>query len=110
MIKRPSKIIMMTATPGTTFEICTSCKRPKVAEQEFDVVLMDMQMPVMDGYEATTAIRDREHQTGGHVAIVAMTAEALKGDRERCQEAGMDDYVAKPIAPAEMYRAIEQFP
>ena len=81
-----------------------------LAEQEFDVVLMDMQMPVMDGYEATAAIRNREHQTGGHMPIVAMTAEALKGDRERCLAIGMDDYVAKPIVPAEMYRAIERFP
>ncbi len=81
-----------------------------LSEQEFDVVLMDMQMPVMDGYEATAAIRQRERQTGGHIPIVAMTAEALKGDRERCLSVGMDDYVSKPIAPAEMYRAIERFP
>ncbi len=81
-----------------------------VAADEFDVVLMDMQMPVMDGYEATTAIRTREGQIGGHIPIVAMTAEALKGDRERCLETGMDDYVSKPIAPDEMYRAIERFP
>jgi two-component system, sensor histidine kinase and response regulator len=78
--------------------------------QEFDVVLMDMQMPVMDGYEATTAIRQREHHTGGHIPIVAMTAEALKGDRERFLAAGMDDYVSKPIIQSEMYRAIERFP
>jgi CheY-like chemotaxis protein len=81
-----------------------------LADQEFDVVLMDMQMPVMDGYEATAAIRRREHQIGGHIPIVAMTAEALKGDRERCLIAGMDDYVSKPINPTEMYRAIERFP
>ena len=81
-----------------------------LARQEFDVVLMDMQMPVMDGYEATAEIRKRERLTGGHIPIVAMTAEALKGDRERCLATGMDDYVSKPIAPAEMYRAIEQFP
>lgn len=81
-----------------------------LADQEFDVVLMDMQMPVMDGYEATAAIRRREHQTGGHIPIVAMTAEALKGDRERCLTVGMDDYVSKPINPTEMYRAIERFP
>lgn len=81
-----------------------------LSEHEFDVVLMDMQMPVMDGYEATTAIRNREQQSGGHLPIIAMTAEALKGDRERCLEAGMDDYVAKPIAAAEMYHAIERFP
>jgi len=81
-----------------------------LADQEFDVVLMDMQMPVMDGYEATAAIRQREHQIGGHIPIVAMTAEALKGDRERCLAVGMDDYVSKPINPVEMYRAIERFP
>jgi two-component system, sensor histidine kinase and response regulator len=81
-----------------------------LGEQEFDVVLMDMQMPVMDGYEATVAIRARERQTGGHIPIVALTAEALKGDRERCLAAGMDDYVVKPIIAAEMFRAIEQFP
>jgi len=81
-----------------------------LAEQEFDVVLMDMQMPVMDGYEATAAIRNREQQSGGHTPIIAMTAEALKGDRERCLESGMDDYVAKPIAAADMYRAVERFP
>ena len=81
-----------------------------LATQEFDVVLMDMQMPVMDGYEATTEIRKRERQTGGHIPIVAMTAEALKGDRERCIETGMDEYVSKPISAAAMYRAIEKFP
>ncbi len=81
-----------------------------LADQEFDVVLMDMQMPVMDGYEATAEIRRREHQIGGHIPIVAMTAEALKGDRERCLAGGMDDYVSKPINPAEMYRALERFP
>lgn len=81
-----------------------------ISEQEFDVVLMDMQMPVMDGYDATIEIRKREHVSGGHIPIVAMTAEALKGDRERCLAVGMDDYVSKPIASAEMYRAIERFP
>ncbi|MEZ6057934.1 MAG: response regulator [Planctomycetaceae bacterium] len=81
-----------------------------LAEQEFDVVLMDMQMPVLDGYEATAEIRRREHRTGGHIPIVAMTAEAMKGDRERCLASGMDDYVSKPIAPEEMYRAVERFP
>ncbi len=63
----------------------------------FDVVLMDVQMPVMDGFAATQAIRKKEAETGTHIPIIAMTAHAMKGDRERCLEAGMDEYVAKPI-------------
>jgi len=74
----------------------------------FDVVLMDMQMPEMDGLAATRAIREREEQTGGHIPIVALTAHAVKGYRERCLEAGMDDYVSKPIQPADLFAAIER--
>ena len=68
-----------------------------VESSRFDLVLMDIQMPEMDGLEATQAIRIRERKRGGHIPIVAMTAHAMKGDRERCLEAGMDGYVAKPI-------------
>ncbi|MEN8148371.1 MAG: response regulator [Planctomycetota bacterium] len=76
-------------------------------EEEFDVVLMDVQMPEMDGFEATAGIRERERETGGHIPIVALTAHALRGDRERCLDAGMDAYLAKPIRPEELFSTIE---
>jgi signal transduction histidine kinase/CheY-like chemotaxis protein len=79
-----------------------------LADQEgFDLALMDVQMPDMDGFEATAAIREKEKTTGKHLSIVAMTAHAMKGDQERCLEAGMDGYVAKPIKSAELFAAIE---
>ncbi len=77
------------------------------AEPPFDVVLMDVQMPEMDGLEATATIRRAEEQTGGHVPIIAMTAHAMKGDRDRFLAAGMDGYVAKPVRPHELYAAVE---
>jgi PAS domain S-box-containing protein len=74
----------------------------------FDAVLMDVQMPEMDGVEASASIRAWEKAHGGHIPIIAMTAHALKGDRERCLEAGMDGYVAKPIRAAELVEEIER--
>jgi PAS domain S-box-containing protein len=75
----------------------------------FDLVLMDVQMPELDGLEATAAIRERERATGGHIPIVALTAHVMKGDIERCLAAGMDAYLAKPLEPRELLAVIRQF-
>ncbi len=75
-------------------------------DRDFDVVLMDVQMPEMDGFATTRAIRKNEMETGGHIPIIAMTAHAMKGDRERCIEAGMDDYVSKPISSEMLFSSI----
>lgn len=74
---------------------------------QFDVVLMDVQMPGMDGFEATAAIREKEKATGRRVPIIALTAHALKGDQDRCLAAGMDAYVSKPIRSSELLSTIE---
>jgi PAS domain S-box-containing protein len=76
-------------------------------KQPFDVVLMDMQMPEMDGFEAVTIIRQRENGTGAHQPIIAITAHAMKGDRERCLAVGMDRYVSKPVRAEELFEAID---
>jgi CheY-like chemotaxis protein len=70
---------------------------------------MDVQMPEMNGLEATSAIRRREAAEGGHVPIVAMTANAMKGDEDECLQAGMDDYIPKPVQAAQLYSTLEQF-
>jgi CheY-like chemotaxis protein len=74
----------------------------------FDLALMDIQMPRMDGFEVTAAIRRYELQHGGHLPIVAMTAHAMKGDAEQCLAAGMDGYVSKPISAARLFEEIER--
>jgi CheY-like chemotaxis protein len=74
----------------------------------FDIVLMDIQMPEMDGMEATAAIRQREKNSGRHVPILAMTAHAMRGDKERCLASGMDGYISKPIQPVELFAEIER--
>ena len=83
-------------------EVISECEKGS-----FDLVLMDVQMPEMDGLEATAGIRSMEASSGAHVPVVAMTAHAMEGDRERCLEAGMDAYLAKPLEPEQMISLVE---
>ncbi len=94
------------------YEVSVACDGRAAVEavqkEDFDLVLMDIQMPEMDGFEATARIREQETPGGGHLPIVAMTAHALKGDQERCLDAGMDGYISKPIRTSEMFSTIEE--
>jgi len=74
----------------------------------FDVILMDVQMPIMDGYEATRIIRQIEIPTNRRIPVIAMTSYALKGDEEKCLKAGMDDYLSKPVDIHELYATVER--
>ncbi len=76
--------------------------------ENFDLVLMDVQMPVMDGFQAIRSIRAKEQATGGHIPIVALTAHAMKGDREKCLAVGADDYVSKPIRTSDLLAAMDR--
>ncbi len=93
---------------GHTVTVVESGKQAidALSSGQFDVVLMDVEMPEMDGLEATAVIRTMEKKTDKHIPIVAMTAHAMKGDRERCLDAGMDDYVAKPIHSKELFATL----
>ena len=95
---------------GWTFQAVENGQEAVKAVQanRFDAVLMDVQMPVMDGWQATKAIRAVEETSGGHLPIIAMTAHAMKGDRERCLAAGMDDYVSKPINVGQFVAAVDR--
>ena len=78
--------------------------------RHYDLILMDCHMPVMDGFEATRRIRDDEFERSrGHTPIVALTADALAGDRERCIESGMDDYMTKPVSSAMLAACVERW-
>jgi len=72
------------------------------------VILLDLHMPGLNGFEVVKAIRDRERSTGGHVPVIALTARTRKEDRERCFAAGMDDFLAKPIRSADLWEAVDR--
>ena len=80
-----------------------------IQEEHFDVVLMDCQMPVMDGFAASRAIREREAQNGGHIPIIAMTANVMRGDAEKCLAAGMDAYLSKPISAELLCKTLDDW-
>lgn len=77
-------------------------------EKKFDAVLMDIQMPIMDGYQTTSIIREREKESGNHVPIIGITAFAMESDRQKCFEIGMDDYLSKPFDKDDFYDIIEK--
>lgn len=99
MLERMGHTVTVTANGIGALEL--------LEKMNFDLILMDVQMPEMDGLEATRTFRDREKTVGGHVPIIAMTAYAMKGDKERCLESGMDGYISKPISGQELYETIE---
>ena len=79
----------------------------RIQSEAFDLILMDAQMPVLDGFEATKMIRDHEKGTGKHTPIIALTARAMQEDRKKCLDAGMDGYVSKPIDRKKLIEEIE---
>ena len=80
----------------------------EAADGEFSCVLMDVEMPEMNGFECTALIREREQATGRHHQIIAMTAHVMKGDKARCLAAGMDDYLSKPVQADELFDVVER--
>jgi CheY-like chemotaxis protein len=81
----------------------------RLAEQTFDLILMDVEMPELDGLETTVCIRNLENETNTHVPIIALTARAMKPDRDLCLQAGMDDYISKPIHQADLMQVLARY-
>jgi CheY-like chemotaxis protein len=109
LVNRTLAVRLVEKEGHTTMSASTGREALAVLERErFDLVLMDLQMPEMDGFEATAAVRASERKTGAHLPIIALTASAMAGDRERCVASGMDGYVAKPIRVKELVAEIER--
>ena len=100
LLERAGHYVIVASNGREAVEVCK--------HQKVDMVLMDVQMPEMDGFEATAAIRRGENGNGARIPIIAMTAHALEGDKARCLKAGMDAYIAKPIKPDDLVALIEQ--
>ena len=96
---------------GYSFEIVENGKLAveKYLARSPKIILMDVSMPEMDGHEATYAIRQLEAENGGHVPIIAVTAHAMKDDRQNCIDAGMDDYLSKPVSPARVLEKVQHW-
>ena len=101
--------VLLLEKQGHTVVVASNGREALAAleQQPFDLVLMDVQMPEMDGFEATAHIRAKERETGRHVPIIALTAHAMKGDQQRCLQAGMDAYISKPIEVRALIEALE---
>jgi signal transduction histidine kinase/CheY-like chemotaxis protein len=99
LLEKKGHAVAIAATGRTTLEL--------VEKESFDLILMDIQMPEIDGLEVTATIRRREMSAKGHIPIIAMTAHAMVGDRDRCLHAGMDHYLSKPLDPKQLFAAIE---
>ena len=104
-------VIQLLGRKGYKVSIAVNGKEAveKTKKERFSIILMDVQMPVMDGFEATKQIREYEKSEKIHTPIVAMTAHAMKGDKEKCLAVGMDYYISKPVNPEELYNTIEKF-
>ncbi|MCJ7682567.1 MAG: response regulator, partial [Candidatus Aminicenantes bacterium] len=100
MLEKNGHVVTIASDGGQAIDL--------LKKQSFDLILMDVQMPVLDGFEATAGIRDEEKKSGGHIPIIAMTAHAMTGYRERCIAAGMDDYVSKPLNGEDLEELIEE--
>jgi PAS domain S-box-containing protein len=108
-VNKKLAVLLLEKHGHTVVVACNGREAVEVFGREaFDLILMDVQMPEMNGYEATAAIRKKEQSTGDRIPIIALTAHAVKGDRERCFEAGMDGYVSKPIKSRELVELVEK--